>query len=527
LSNLFPNSPEAYSHLAEYEVAQQLANVLPANWHILSNIEWSARGVAGRRTGEIDFIVLTPDYRIHVIELTFGFLEYDGTGSIVIASPFNKKNKSTQLKNNKAVVIEILREATRRGADVPRHFITGWLLAPRANLSHEIPNPAYPFENVIDAKSASPVEELAARIIRSSGVIDPNLSVDTTVLKIFKQELKYYLDPSTLTEGERKYVTSFMSTSELLLSIKSDSNRFIVDGVAGSGKTQLAIAGLERARSKKIRAALISNTKVLPTLLKSEYGNNFPAFTYFSFKEEPINSYDEVYVEEAHHFEPAAIEGITARVKTGGRMFYLMDSHQNFDGRFIAPPDAVTIYLSDTYRVPHEIVRYLNLFLSDRQVRCKSPQINSEITFDDSSSTDDETFLRAIDSIELFLSRNLDLRSHCGVVYCGNQFQLASLVEKYLDRLKSKSLIRSDLRSEAIIEKLKLDSLDRAEDITLDTIRRFQGSSNKFIWICGLTKQSTIDGAVRLFYSAVTRARARCEVFCTSEFASQLAKAIT
>jgi len=525
LSALFPDKPDAYDHPAEYEVAQRLANLLPSNWQILANIEWSRNLGSGRRTGEIDFIVLTPATHIHVIELTFGILEYDGNGQIVIARPFGKKSKSDQLKHNKSLVIELLKEAHRRGASLPKYFVSAWLLAPRARLLENLPLPGYPFENIVDSQFTSPIEELAARIIRFSGDIDPAAVIESRLTKIFKQELRYYLDPTSLLEGERKYVASFLNTSELLLSMRSDSNRFVIDGVAGSGKTQLALAGISSARSRGKTVALVSNTSVLPSLLKTEYGESFPAFTYFRFKEEGERSYDEIYVEEAHHFEPAAIETIEKRSKPNARLYYLMDSYQNFDARFITPPGAVTVFLDDTYRVPQEIVRTLNLFLPDRKIRCRSPQLDSQLIVHDSFMSDADTFLAAVRSLTSFLDINPELRTHCGIVYCGNQYQLSGLYKRFQSEIdECQDLERSS--SVLSSEQLKLDNSFRTNEFSLDTIRRFQGSSNKFIWICGLTKQSTIEGSVRLFYSALTRARARCEVFCTKEFGEQVAVAI-
>ena len=536
MSYLHPESPDAYDNPSEYEVARELASSLPENWHVISNVEWAKETRIGKRTGEIDFVVLAPGNLVHVIELTMGTLEFDASGELVVTTHAKKKNKTGQLKSNKTFVIELLREARHLNSDLPTHTIYSWLLAPQTFLDNTIPNPLYAINQVVDGRAESPSAELCRRMLTLSTVKTP--LVHQATLRIFLRALRYYLDPSTLIEGERRYVSGLSQATDIVLSIKSNSNRIVIDGVAGSGKTQIALAGLEDTLSKNRKAALVSNTRVLPNLIQSEYGNTFPAHTYWTIQSESDQSLDELFIEEAHHFQPAALQLIEQKIKPDGRIFYLMDSCQNFDDRFVYPENCTKITLNTTYRVPHEICSYLNLLKPlAREIRCKSPQLESHISIDDSCTTDSESFERALHSFLNFLQTKIDLAKFCSVVYCGSQQDLEHVIDKnknlyqlLLDasRLTGDSHI-SGAQAQDIKYYLKRHTIDYEKTrntFTIDTIRRFQGSSNKFIWVTGLDTQSTDTAAARLFYSAVTRSRARCEVFCTQGFAYQVAQGI-
>ncbi len=525
MSHLHPAFPDAFDNLAEYGVAIELANLLPENWHLVCNLEWTKATKLGQRTGEIDFIVLTATGEIHVIELTLGTLEYDADGSLVLANA-SKKNKSQQLRSNKIFVIEILKQASRGGMVLPKYRILDWLLAPNTKLSRQIPNPAFEPDFIIDSNFESPVRELASRLLRYAGNDSGKSQIFPEVLKIFLRQLRFYVDPSSLIEKERRYVSGVLPLSKILRDIRSDTNRFVIDGIAGSGKTQIALAGIENATIIGKKVALVSNTKVMPNLLNFEYGASFPAYSYFGFKDLG-DEFEEIYVEEAHHFEPAALRQIENRLKKGGRIFYLMDSFQNFDERFISPQGATTICLNETYRLPKKICEYLNLFLPKyRKIKCMSPQVSSHVEIYDQFENEEESFEACLRSLSRFLSDHPNLRPYCSIVYCGSQFQLNVHVKSHMRRIQE-LLLCDQLDLVEPLRNLLLDRENRSEEITIDTIRRFQGSSNKFIWICGLGKQSSTESAVRLFYSAITRARARCELFCNREFSTQLATALT
>jgi hypothetical protein len=536
LSYLYPESPDAYDNTSEFEVARDLASNLPSNWHVISNVEWAKETKVGKRTGEIDFVILTPGNVIHVIELTFGTLELNSDGDLVFSTPAGKKSKSQQLRSNKSFVIDILRNARRLNEGLPTFDIRAWLLTPNTILDREIPSPLYEPTQIVDGSYSDPTGELCNRLKaghdKTAGQVQP------VILRIFMRELRYYLDPTTLIEGERRYVSGLSQTTEVILSVRCKTNRIVIDGVAGSGKTQIALAGLERARAKGLSAAIVSNTRVLPNLIQSEYGSSFPAHTYWTIQGVENGSLDEIFIEEAHHFQPTALESIEKKLKPAGKMFYLMDSCQNFDGRFVPPEDSAFIFLDTTYRVPKEVCNYLNLIAPlKKTIRCKSPQLDSYIAIEDSYESALDTTRDSLKSFIEFIKRRPELTDFCSLVFCGSQQEfelmitaddeLTLMLEKICElTIRDKTSRVEDHSVRGRLNDLTLDRPNRPYKTTLDTIRRFQGSSNKFVWVTGLDEQPSIEGAARIFYSAVTRSRSRCEVFCTQAFSKQIAQSL-
>jgi len=355
VAKLIPDLPDIYTHPKEYQAALELSKSLPDEWTLIANISWSRPSLKNKKNnGEIDYLVLTDNGAIHVIEYTEARAEFNSDGEVIVIMPNGRKNKTLQLKSNKEFVIEILK-SSRFENENQKFLIESWLLVPNLNVIN--PLPLYQKSQIVDNANDDAISELAKRIINSTakGSISVNLS---SLTKLFLNQLDFTVDPSSFGESSVRYIKNLEPLSSVILDVECPQKVIVIDGVAGSGKTQLALIGMQSAIAEGIKTALVSNTKVLPSLMKKELGEDFPAYTTFNF---PYNEgYEIIFVEEAHHMNESAINKLIESITESGKIYLLMDSKQNFDGRFNYPENSIIFHLDQTYRVPSQICSYLN-----------------------------------------------------------------------------------------------------------------------------------------------------------------------
>jgi len=506
VAKLIPDLPDIYTHPKEYQAALELSKSLPDEWTLIANISWSRPSLKNKKNnGEIDYLVLTDNGAIHVIEYTEARAEFNSDGEVIVIMPNGRKNKTLQLKSNKEFVIEILK-SSRFENENQKFLIESWLLVPNLNVIN--PLPLYQKSQIVDNANDDAISELAKRIINSTakGSISVNLS---SLTKLFLNQLDFTVDPSSFGESSVRYIKNLEPLSSVILDVECPQKVIVIDGVAGSGKTQLALIGMQSAIAEGIKTALVSNTKVLPSLMKKELGEDFPAYTTFNF---PYNEgYEIIFVEEAHHMNESAINKLIESITESGKIYLLMDSKQNFDGRFNYPENSIIFHLDQTYRVPSQICSYLNsISLFTRKINSIHTVAGQSI--DIQIKQEDPLILAekcAKDYLE-FIKSNENQAKNSALIYCGNQFEL--------DKVISKSATFQELVKICA----SLDSSNNSDKPCIDTIRRFQGSSRAYVYCCGFEETLNNESSAKLFYSAVTRCRRACTAYLTDKFAKKL-----
>lgn len=495
------------------------------------NLDWARPTTyKGKKTGEIDFIVAAPGNKLHIIELSLGRLELDGLGNLVFKSISGTKNKSAQLNSNKNIIIELLKRARDRAIEIPPQQIEGWLLLPNSRISPDTVLLRYPEDHIVDrSSSANPVVELGRRIIAESRDVEASSTpVSGALIKLLSQELGYVPDVSSLTAGELSYTTTMNETSELILTAETRAPMIVVDGVAGSGKTQLALIGLSRCKDHSLKACLIANTRVIPNLLRREVGDEKTIYSYQEFLKCDHRELDQVFIDEAHHFNQHAVSLIASRLAPDGRIFALMDSAQNFDERFMPGPNATIFHFNTSHRVPAKLCDLLSQ-LNPLQKNIRSTVTDVDTYFD--LQVSDSSLTNCLALMAKFFLDKKSLLWHAGIVYCGSKFELQKDLFANIYKLKaflemcgfSPSI--ESLTTHIINSRFDIDTQHNDFGITIDTIRRWQGTAKPIIFACNLKKQANAETACRLFYSCATRARSRCEVLATPAFAKQILEA--
>ncbi len=506
MAKLIPDLPDTYSHPKEYQAALELSRNLPEEWTLIANISWSRASLKYKKNnGEIDYLVLTTTGVIHVIEYTEARAELDIDGDVVVVMPNGKKNKTLQLKSNKEFVIEILKKSKFNNEN-QKFLIESWLLVP--NLTVTNPVPLYQESQIVDSTNQDAILELANRIKKTA--LCDSLPINLNpLIKLFLNELDFTVDPSSFGESSTRYIKNLEPLSSVILDFECPQKIIVIDGVAGSGKTQLALIGMQKSILENTKCALVSNTKVLPSLMKKEMGDNFPAYTTFNFPYE--EKYEIIYVEEAHHLNEQAINKLIESVTNSGRIYLLMDSKQNFDDRFNYPENSIIFHLDQTYRVPSQICSYLNSISLFKRTINPIHTMNGQ-SIDIKILNKNQLILaeKCAEEFINFIRNNQNKAKSSALIFCGNQFEL--------EKITSQSAIFKEV-SELCTS---LDSLDNKDKPCIDTIRRFQGSSRGHIYCCGFDEGLNNESSAKLFYSAVTRCRSNCTVYLTENFAKKL-----
>jgi len=513
VAKLIPSSPESYIHINEYRTALEISENLPNDWAVISNTNWSyGKHKKNRKNnGEIDFLVLSPFGIIHVIEYTQARADLNLNGEVIVVMPNGTKNKTLQLTNNKDFIIELLKDS-KNLIGSQKYFINSWLFVP--NLLVKNPTPMYQKDNIVDGTSNYPIKDLTLKIINSNPDHKELISIDNLV-KLFINQLDLVIDPSSFGESSQRYIKNFEPLGHAILRIESSHQIIVIDGVAGSGKTQLALIGMKISLINGLKCALVSNTKVLPALIKRELGVDFPAYTAFNF-EYSTSLYDYIFVEEAHHLNNQVIQKIFTCLKPEGKMYLLMDQKQNFDDKFEIPKNSLIIHLDQTYRVPIQICEYLNSFPSfSTNIIPINTQEGESIEIDVFSKSLIEAAEKCAKYFLEFINKNPLLKENSALIFCGNQFELNQLIKD------------SNIFKEAAENCMALDSEYKTSHSTLDTIRRFQGSSRHYIFCCWFDESLSSESSAKLFYSACTRARTKCFTFLTKTFTNKLINSFT
>ena len=478
----------------EKAVAIHLQKTLPPNWVVVNGVLWSRKKpVAGKRTGEIDFVVISPSSVIHVIEHTDDIAELDTDGNVVVSRNGKPKNKSRQLAANREVVIQLLQEF--ESGSVHRS-IHSWLFVPNADISSS--TPSMNADSIVDRSATpDPLSALSARILATESD-KGSQRIDERLITFLQNKTELTVDPTSISDNELRFVNEYDPVPSLILNVKCEAKIVKIEGVAGSGKTQIALIGLRRAHKKGVSAVLISNSKTIPHRLSDAGQFELNAFHYDGFQKEmesnPSQKFEQIFVEEAHQLGTRAIELIKGHLSYTGKMFLLFDSNQDLDGRLDLKDDVVSLTLTDSFRVPRGIADNLNGFShTDPKIRSsrevEGDPWNLHIADDSKASVE-----AAISSMSDFIAKKPHLANRCAFVFGSTDPEL-----KNFDWPESWRLLTDEGSENSPV---------------VDTIRRFQGSSRDFVFAAGFKdKVSSALSADRYIYTAATRARIRVDIW--------------
>jgi hypothetical protein len=371
----------------------RLKEELSDQYCIFHGVHWTKIEEDAALYGEIDFLILNPYGKILAIEQKETAIEKNKQGELVaIYSRADGQRKEKKIHSQVARNIQSLRqEFSRRYKNQSLH-IEHLLYLPTAKIEGELPvNLA--LGRVVDSTDAKYLPEIARRILEDNPTPSGSDMADALTIQEFLSEKANVFPQMGVLGRSAKEMTTRLSSglSEWAERLEFSPFRLWVQGTAGSGKTQLALIELRRAKVNNRTAMYLCFNRPLVDAMKlsAPEPNNCMTFHELAellakqngrkidFQEENIfpklaqylienisllrNQLDVLIIDEGQDFDKTWGDALISMVKQDGRIIWLEDPSQDLYGRWQTNwPDWVKISSPTNYRSPQRLVNLMN-----------------------------------------------------------------------------------------------------------------------------------------------------------------------
>jgi hypothetical protein len=371
----------------------RLKEELSDQYCIFHGVHWTKIEEDAAVYGEIDFLILNPYGKILAIEQKETAIEKNKQGELVaIYSRADGQRKEKKIHSQVARNIQSLRqEFSRRYKNQSLH-IEHLLYLPTAKIEGELPvNLA--LGRVVDSTDAKYLPEIARRILEDNPTPSGSDMADALTIQEFLSEKANVFPQMGVLGRSAKEMTTRLSSglSEWAERLEFSPFRLWVQGTAGSGKTQLALIELRRAKVNNRTAMYLCFNRPLVDAMKlsAPEPNNCMTFHELAellakqngrkidFQEENIfpklaqylienisllrNQLDVLIIDEGQDFDKTWGDALISMVKQDGRIIWLEDPSQDLYGRWQTNwPDWVKISSPTNYRSPQRLVNLMN-----------------------------------------------------------------------------------------------------------------------------------------------------------------------
>src|SRR5262245_32083357 len=402
----------------EIETLALLEAGLPDRLNVFHGVHWTRVEHDRAVFGEIDFVIVSADARILLIEQKSGFLSETAEGLFKIYAG-GGKSVAVQLGRT-------LDNLQKRLAPVLQGEATSieyLLYCPDYSVKH--PGTAgVPAERIVDATSR---DRLCATILAALPAATSREALARRLRAFFADELRLVPDASAMLGQAEQLVTRLSGGLAMWARrLEFDPFRLRVVGTAGSGKTQLALAVLTDAARAGRRALYVCFNRPLADHLGRVAPPEVEVTTFHQLCDRRLRAagqriefsgsstfeelerrfaalevteeerVDDLVIDEGQDFAEAWVAPLLARVKFEGRAWWLEDPMQNLYGRpQVELHGWVTLHADTNYRSPRDVLTYLNRLLDpQRQIAAASPIAGTNVellTYTDTSSLIDAT----------------------------------------------------------------------------------------------------------------------------------------
>ena len=282
MGRLFPAlNPEEIKNPGERAVARVLIERLPRRVEIYHSFNWLARDRRGTiHEGECDFLLLDRERGVLFVEVKGGSLVFDGQqwvrdvrGELRILN----KDPFAQATQSMHQIINLVKRRFRRsGGDLP--FTYGAAVAfPDCRVSGRLPPSIQP-ELVLDAQRLRVCDISVRRVFRSFQRTHHRALLDGEVESV-REALypRYELVPVVWRkiDDQEARLRRLTEQQHRLLDFLANQPKAAIRGVAGSGKTMLALAKAQREARAGRRTLLLCYNRPLQDWLKAAVPESF------------------------------------------------------------------------------------------------------------------------------------------------------------------------------------------------------------------------------------------------------------
>jgi len=534
--------PDGWRELAVTGAAQReietlaiLADGLPDDYTVYHAVHWT--GIDGRYAiyGEIDFAVVSLAGDLLLIEQKSGFLDETADG---LVKQYPGKSKSVPVQISR-MVSQLRGKLAGRG-DIPSVHTDALLYCPDYTVRNAETAGLVP-ERIVDASRRDQLCRIIGRLLPPG-----EKTLATAKVHAFLRNLiQLDTDVSALMGHARKVVTRVSGgLAHWARRLEFEPFRLRINGTAGSGKTQLALA--------EFRATLDAGKRPLYVCFNRPLADHFStiapagglACTYHQLCDQrlrdagempdfslpnaferlqkraaelPVSAaflFDTLIVDEGQDISEPWRDFIFRHARPEARMLWLEDPLQNLYGRPPTPlPGWVTLRAQSNYRSPRPIVELLRRLLpGGLEIEAASPIAADEIEFLDYADTQG-MFARVKEAIRLCYSAGFRKHDVAIVSYHGReQSQLLTI-----DRLGQTSLRHFTGEYDLFGQPVYTPG-----DVLVESVYRFKGQAAPAVILTEIDFDVLDDKAARKLFVGATRSAMKLVLILHQKSAARL-----
>ena len=534
--------PDGWRELAVTGAAQReietlaiLADGLPDDYTVYHAVHWT--GIDGRYAiyGEIDFAVVSLAGDLLLIEQKSGFLDETADG---LVKQYPGKSKSVPVQISR--MLSQLRGKLAGRGDIPSVHTDALLYCPDYTVRNPETAGLVP-ERIVDASRRDQLCRIIARLLPPG-----EKTLATAKVHAFLRNLiQLDTDVSALMGHARNVVTRVSGgLAHWARRLEFEPFRLRINGTAGSGKTQLALA--------EFRATLDAGKRPLYVCFNRPLADHFStiapagglACTYHQLCDQrlrdagempdfslpnaferlqkraaelPVSAaflFDTLIVDEGQDISEPWRDFIFRHARPEARILWLEDPLQNLYGRPPTPlPGWVTLRTQSNYRSPRPIVELLRRLLpGDLAIEAASPIAADEIEILDYADTQG-LFARVKEAIRLCYSAGFKKHDLAIISYHGR----ARSHLLALDTLGQTSLRHFtgeyDLFGQPVYSQ---------GDVLVESVYRFKGQAAPAVIFTEIDFAVLDDQAVRKLFVGATRSSMKLVLILHQQSAASL-----
>lgn len=526
----------------EIDTLRGLASALPADCVVYHGVHWTRLEHGWSVYGDIDFIVVGPGGRVLLIEQRSGFVDETEDG-LMYTIAGRSRNVRAQLARSVQALSARFAQATHGRLQLSIDYL---LYLP----DYVVRNPAIAGiapERIVDSRRRGEfVQAVRAAIDMQPGQLAepdaPPFASAADVHRFLSSTLELIPDVSALIGRAGEWVTRLSGgLATWARRLQFEPFRLRVQGTAGSGKTQLALAVLRDASEAGLRTLYVCYNRPLADYVGKLAPEGATVATFHTLGDQrlraagqtpdfaeagvferferamlesdpaPEQRVDVLIVDEGQDFSQPWADAVLRFLKPGGRAWWLEDPMQNLYGREpVVLPDWVVLTAEVNYRTPRDVLADIQGLIGATHVQSASPVIGNGVellTYADPQQLIERT-KRAISEA---LRHGFKRSEIVLLTYRGrDNSQLVPLESLGPHRLRAFTG-RYDLFGQPEF---------RDGDLLIETLFRFKGQSAPCVILTEVDFETLDERAVRRLFVGATRATLRLAIVMSERAAA-------
>jgi len=525
MARVFPDGWRELASLGgairELQTLDQLADGLDESYTVYHAVHWTRVERNNYAiVGEIDFVIVGPTGKLLLIEQKAGSLNETADG---LTKPYADKEKSIPFQMARSV--DALHSRLRRFCKGEQTYLDSLLYCPDYTVRQPGTAGIDP-ARIVDATKKDYLMQVIRGILPSSGDV---LAAKEKIHRFLGDILELVPEVHSMV-GETKTLYTRLSggLAQWARNIEFEPFRLRVDGTAGSGKTQLAMAIYRDAVRAGRRPLYVCYNRPLADHIAlivppggevatyhqlgdrvCRFLGQVPDFSQpgqFARIEAALDHYtpdesgqfDELIIDEGQDFQEGWTANLIRYLRAGGRAWWLEDPMQNLYGRSPVPlPGWVSLRSNINYRSPKSILETLNQLLPlERTTESGSPLEGWPVDIVSYTNATD-LVAKTVDAVTKCVGLGFKRQHIALITYRGRESSKLTPYDKLGPYTLRAPTGRYDLLGNSIFTQ---------GDVLIDSVHRFKGRAAPCVIFTEIDFEKLDDSVVRRLFVGATRA---------------------